>query len=167
MTSVPGSRPVAVAALVEGGSRAPRGPSRLANDRDRLPRQKLPALGRDPNDIELMMFAQANSVALPPQNFSTPPGNRRLPRAVVRCSQMIKIHPPAAPRRHPLRLRRTTPRVLAGTRGGRFYVDPKTGEYAAHTEDIHLLCKVETQQPPHRHLPLSRRRHRLRRRDPR
>ncbi len=29
--------------------------------RDRLPRRELPPLGRDPTDVELMMFAQANS----------------------------------------------------------------------------------------------------------
>ena len=38
--------------------------------------------------------------------------------------------------------------VLTGTRGGRFYVDPKTNEYAAHDEDIHILCKVETHNHP-------------------
>ncbi|MDF3056047.1 MAG: phosphoribosylformylglycinamidine synthase, partial [Rariglobus sp.] len=38
--------------------------------------------------------------------------------------------------------------VLAGTRGGRFYVNPATGEYAAHDEAIHILCKVETHNHP-------------------
>jgi phosphoribosylformylglycinamidine synthase len=38
--------------------------------------------------------------------------------------------------------------VLVGTRGGRFYSDPRTHEYAAHDEDIHLLCKVETHNHP-------------------
>ena len=38
--------------------------------------------------------------------------------------------------------------VLDGTRGGRFFADPRTGEYAAHDEDIHLLCKVETHNHP-------------------
>jgi phosphoribosylformylglycinamidine synthase len=44
--------------------------------------------------------------------------------------------------------------VLAGSRGGRFYVDPRTGEYAAHDEDIHVLCKVETHQSPDGHSPV-------------
>jgi phosphoribosylformylglycinamidine synthase len=38
--------------------------------------------------------------------------------------------------------------VIAGSRGGRFYADPRTHEYAAHDEDIHLLCKVETHNHP-------------------
>ncbi|MCX6956897.1 MAG: phosphoribosylformylglycinamidine synthase, partial [Verrucomicrobia bacterium] len=36
----------------------------------------------------------------------------------------------------------------AGTRGGRFFVDPRTQEYAAHDEAIHILCKVETHNHP-------------------
>ena len=38
--------------------------------------------------------------------------------------------------------------VLAGTRGGRFFADPVTHEYAPHEEDIHILCKVETHNHP-------------------
>ncbi|MBC8041468.1 MAG: phosphoribosylformylglycinamidine synthase, partial [Opitutaceae bacterium] len=38
--------------------------------------------------------------------------------------------------------------VFTGTVGGRFYVNPKTGEYAAHEEPIHILCKVETHNHP-------------------
>jgi phosphoribosylformylglycinamidine synthase len=38
--------------------------------------------------------------------------------------------------------------VLAGTVGGRFWADPVTGEYAAHEEPIHILCKVETHNHP-------------------
>jgi len=38
--------------------------------------------------------------------------------------------------------------VMVGNKGGRFYADPATGEYAAHQEDIHILCKVETHNHP-------------------
>jgi phosphoribosylformylglycinamidine synthase len=38
--------------------------------------------------------------------------------------------------------------VLTGTIGGRFWADPATGEYAAHEEPIHILCKVETHNHP-------------------
>jgi phosphoribosylformylglycinamidine synthase len=38
--------------------------------------------------------------------------------------------------------------VLVGSPGGRFFADPVSGEYAAHAEDIHLLCKVETHNHP-------------------
>jgi len=44
------------------------------------------ALGRDPNDIELMMFAQTNS-STAAIKFSTPPGKSTAPRATARCSR--------------------------------------------------------------------------------
>jgi len=44
------------------------------------------ALGRDPNDIELMMFAQANSNTAATRS-STPPGKSTALRATARCSR--------------------------------------------------------------------------------
>ena len=38
--------------------------------------------------------------------------------------------------------------VIRGGVGGRYFPDPLTGEYGAHTEDIHILCKVETHNHP-------------------
>ena len=103
-------------------------------------------LGRDPNDIELMMFAQANSEHCRHKIFNATweidgaPRDRSL-------FQMIKntytLHPDGI-----LSAYKDNAAVLAGTRGGRFYADPRTGEYAAHDEDIHLLCKVETHNHP-------------------
>ncbi len=103
-------------------------------------------LGRDPNDIELMMFAQANSEHCRHKIFNA---TWEIDGTVQDRSlfQMIKhtYH------RHSdgvLSAYKDNAAVLTGSRGGRFYVDPKTGVYAAHDEDIHILCKVETHNHP-------------------
>jgi phosphoribosylformylglycinamidine synthase len=104
------------------------------------------ALGRDPNDIELMMFAQANSEHCRHKIFNATweidgaPRDRSLFQMIRNTHQ---LH-----RDGILSAYKDNAAVLAGTRGGRFYVDPQTGEYAAHAEDIHLLCKVETHNHP-------------------
>ena len=104
------------------------------------------ALGRDPNDIELMMFAQANSEHCRHKIFNATweidgaPRDRSLFQMIRNTYQ---LH-----RDGILSAYKDNAAVLAGTRGGRFYVDPKTGEYAAHDEDIHVLCKVETHNHP-------------------
>ena len=96
------------------------------------------ALGRDPHDIELMMFAQANSEHCRHKIFNA---TWEIDGATKDRSlfQMIKntyeLH-----RDGILSAYKDNAAVLAGTRGGRFFVDPRTQEYAAHDEDIHLLC---------------------------
>jgi phosphoribosylformylglycinamidine synthase len=104
------------------------------------------ALGRDPNDIELMMFAQANSEHCRHKIFNATweidgaPRDRSLFQMIKNTYQ---LH-----RDGILSAYKDNAAVLAGTRGGRFFVDPQTGEYAAHDEDIHVLCKVETHNHP-------------------
>ena len=118
----------------------------LANDEIDYLVRNFQALGRDPNDIELMMFAQANSEHCRHKIFNATWEIDGSPRSRS-LFQMIKnthqLH-----RDGILSAYKDNAAVLAGTRGGRFYVDPKTGEYAAHNEDIHLLCKVETHNHP-------------------
>jgi phosphoribosylformylglycinamidine synthase len=104
------------------------------------------ALGRDPNDIELMMFAQANSEHCRHKIFNATweiDGSAK-DRSLF---QMIKN----TYTRHPegiLSAYKDNAAVLAGSVGGRFWADPVTGEYAAHTEPVHILCKVETHNHP-------------------
>jgi len=104
------------------------------------------ALGRDPNDIELMMFAQANSEHCRHKIFNATWEIDGVPRDRS-LFQMIK-HTYELHRDGILSAYKDNAAVLAGSRGGRFYVDPRTGDYAAHDEDIHLLCKVETHNHP-------------------
>ncbi|HWA86113.1 MAG TPA: phosphoribosylformylglycinamidine synthase [Opitutus sp.] len=104
------------------------------------------ALGRDPHDVELMMFAQANSEHCRHKIFNATwdidgePRDRSL-------FQMIKntheLH-----RDGILSAYRDNAAVLAGSRAPRFFVDPKTNDYVTAEEDIHLLCKVETHNHP-------------------
>ncbi|MFH1497665.1 MAG: phosphoribosylformylglycinamidine synthase [Verrucomicrobiota bacterium] len=103
-------------------------------------------LGRDPNDIELMMFAQANSEHCRHKIFNATwdidgqPQDKSL-------FQMIKntynLHSEGI-----LSAYSDNAAVLAGSVGGRFYVNPTTGEYDAHEEPVHILCKVETHNHP-------------------
>ena len=104
------------------------------------------ALGRDPNDVELMMFAQANSEHCRHKIFNASwdidqqPQDRSLFQMIKNTHQ---LHSEGI-----LSAYKDNAAVFSGAKGGRFYVNPKTGEYAAHEEDIHVLCKVETHNHP-------------------
>jgi phosphoribosylformylglycinamidine synthase len=118
----------------------------LADDEIDYLVQAFTALGRDPHDVELMMFAQANSEHCRHKIFNATwdIDGRKQDRSLF---QMIK-YTYAQHQDGILSAYRDNAAVLAGTRGGRFYPDPHTGEYAAHDEEIHLLCKVETHNHP-------------------
>jgi len=103
-------------------------------------------LGRDPHDIELMMFAQANSEHCRHKIFNASweidgqPRDRSLFQMIKNTYQ---LHSDGI-----LSAYKDNAAVMQGTRAGRFYPDPATGEYAAHDEEIHILCKVETHNHP-------------------
>jgi len=103
-------------------------------------------LGRDPADVELMMFAQANSEHCRHKIFN----------ATWEIDGAAQDHSLFAMIRNTHRLHsdgilsayKDNAAVITGTHGGRFFADPLTGDYAAHSEPIHLLCKVETHNHP-------------------
>ncbi|MDI1249886.1 MAG: phosphoribosylformylglycinamidine synthase, partial [Lacunisphaera sp.] len=104
------------------------------------------ALGRDPHDIELMMFAQANSEHCRHKIFNATweiDGVAQDKSLFQMIRNTYQLHSTGI-----LSAYKDNAAVLTGTRGGRFYADPVTHEYAAHEEDIHLLCKVETHNHP-------------------
>ena len=104
------------------------------------------ALGRDPNDIELMMFAQANSEHCRHKIFNATweiDGSAKGRSLFQMIKNTYTLHPEGI-----LSAYKDNAAVLAGTIGGRFWADPATGEYAAHEEPIHILCKVETHNHP-------------------
>ena len=118
----------------------------LADDEIDYLLRNFTALGRDPHDIELMMFAQANSEHCRHKIFNATweiDGQKR-DRSLF---QMIKntwhLH-----RDGILSAYKDNAAVLVGSSGGRFFADPLTGDYASHDEYIHLLCKVETHNHP-------------------
>ncbi len=118
----------------------------LADDEIDYLVQAFTALGRDPNDVELMMFAQANSEHCRHKIFNATWEIDGAPRDQS-LFQMIRnthlLHSAGI-----LSAYKDNAAVLTGTRGGRFFADPRTHEYAAHDEEIHLLCKVETHNHP-------------------
>ncbi len=103
-------------------------------------------LGRDPNDIELMMFAQANSEHCRHKIFNASwdiDGEAQAKSLFAMIRNTHQLHSEGI-----LSAYKDNAAVLVGSRGGRFYADPTTHDYAAHDEDIHLLCKVETHNHP-------------------
>ncbi len=103
-------------------------------------------LGRDPHDVELMMFAQANSEHCRHKifNASWEIDGAAKPHSLF---QMIKNtyeqHSDGI-----LSAYKDNAAVITGSRGGRFFADPRTNDYVTSDEEIHLLCKVETHNHP-------------------
>ena len=92
------------------------------------------------------MFAQANSEHCRHKIFNATweiDGSTRDKSLFQMIKNTYELHPDGI-----LSAYKDNAAVLTGTRGGRFYADPLTHEYAAHAEDIHLLCKVETHNHP-------------------
>ena len=103
-------------------------------------------LKRNPRDVELMMFAQANS--------------EHCRHKIFRADWIIDGEPQSKALFD--MIRNTTERspdgvlsayhdnsaVMAGSDASRFFPDPKSGVYAAHAEPVHILMKVETHNHP-------------------
>jgi phosphoribosylformylglycinamidine synthase len=104
------------------------------------------SLQRDPSDVELMMFAQANSEHCRHKIFNATweiDGSAKDKSLFQMIKNTYQLHSDGI-----LSAYKDNAAVFTGTRGGRFYTDPRTNEYAAHDEDIHILCKVETHNHP-------------------
>jgi phosphoribosylformylglycinamidine synthase len=102
-------------------------------------------LGRDPTDVELMMFAQANSEHCRHKIFNAEwwIDGEKQPRSLF---QMIKRSTEASPD-GVLSAYKDNAAVFAGAVAGRFFPD---GDhvYRAHREPVHILAKVETHNHP-------------------
>ena len=131
------------ASLVEANSRMGLA---LADDEVDYLIDNFTRLGRNPNDIELYMFAQANSEHCRHKIFNASwtiddqPQGRSL-------FQMIKNSFEATPD-YVLSAYRDNAAVMKGSAAGRFFPDPESGIYGYHAEDIHVLMKVETHNHP-------------------
>lgn len=102
-------------------------------------------LGRNPNDIELMMFAQANSEHCRHKIFNadwTIDGEVQ-PKSLFK---MIKNTFETTPD-HVLSAYKDNAAVMEGLMAGRFFPDAD-GVYRYHTEPMHILMKVETHNHP-------------------
>jgi phosphoribosylformylglycinamidine synthase len=103
-------------------------------------------LKRNPTDVELYMFAQANSEHCRHKIFNaswTIDGVKQ-PRSLF---QMIR-NTNEVSGEDVLSAYRDNAAVVRGGRGGRFFPEPSDARYAYHEEDIHILLKVETHNHP-------------------
>ena len=103
-------------------------------------------LGRNPVDVELMMFAQANSEHCRHKIFNaswTLDGND-MPNSLF---GMIK-NTYEQGGEDVLSAYADNASVIKGAQAGRFYPNPETKAYGYSQEDIHILMKVETHNHP-------------------
>ena len=103
-------------------------------------------IGRDPSDAELMMFAQANSEHCRHKIFNAQwiiDGRAREESLFAMIRHTHACHPQGV-----LSAYRDNAAVIEGTRGVRYFPDPRTGAYEESTESIDILMKVETHNHP-------------------
>jgi phosphoribosylformylglycinamidine synthase len=103
-------------------------------------------LGRNPNDIELYMFAQANSEHCRHKIFNADwiIDGEQQPKSLFK---MIKNTMEKTPD-HVLSAYKDNAAVMEGSQVGRFYADAEKGLYDFHQEEAHILMKVETHNHP-------------------
>ncbi len=104
------------------------------------------ALGRDPTDVELMMFAQANSEHCRHKIFNADFIIDGEPKSQSLFAMIRMTH--AANSAGVLSAYRDNAAVIEGSRGVRYFPDPETRRYAAVTEPVDILIKVETHNHP-------------------
>jgi phosphoribosylformylglycinamidine synthase len=104
------------------------------------------SLGRDPTDVELMMFAQANSEHCRHKIFNADfvIGGERQPLSLF---QMIRRSTEASPG-GVLSAYHDNAAVIEGLVAGQLSPDSTTGVYAARSQAVHILMKVETHNHP-------------------
>ena len=103
-------------------------------------------LNRNPSDVELMMFAQANSEHCRHKIFNA---DWTVDGVVQERSLFGMIR--YTHERHPddvLSAYRDNAAVMCGFSAGRFFPDPVDRQYRAHPEDMPILMKVETHNHP-------------------
>ena len=118
----------------------------LSADEIRYLATQFQALQRDPTDVELMMFAQANSEHCRHKVFNA---DWIIDGRPADCSlfQMIKnthAHAPAGV----LSAYSDNAAVVAGAETAWFFADPETHVYGHRYEPAHLVIKVETHNHP-------------------
>ena len=118
----------------------------LSNDEISYLFSSFKTLGRNPTDVELMMFAQANSEHCRHKIFNAEwtIDNVKQEHSLFK---MIRQTHEANPG-NVLSAYHDNAAVMAGFNGARFFTDPINHHYGYHDEDIHILMKVETHNHP-------------------
>ena len=104
------------------------------------------ALGRDPTDVELMMFAQANSEHCRHKIFNADFIIDGEPKSQTLFAMIRTTH--AANPSGVLSAYRDNAAVIEGSPGVRFFPDPQTRRYDGVAEPVDILIKVETHNHP-------------------
>jgi phosphoribosylformylglycinamidine synthase len=118
----------------------------LADDEITYLVNRFTRLGRNPTDVELMMFAQANSEHCRHKIFNatwTIDGEDRDKSLFAMIRNTHEAHSHGV-----LSAYRDNAAVIEGSPADRFYPDPETGTYAGHREPVDILMKVETHNHP-------------------
>ena len=103
-------------------------------------------LSRNPTDVELVMFAQANSEHCRHKIFNATWVIDGVAREASLFAMIRKTHQHAPD--GVLSAYRDNAAVIQGTAGQRFFPDPVSGCYRFHAEDVPMLMKVETHNHP-------------------
>lgn len=103
-------------------------------------------LGRNPSDVELMMFAQANSEHCRHKIFNADwiIDGKEQPKSLFAMIRNTHAHAPEGI----LSAYHDNASVIEGPLATRFLTDVKTGEYHYTNEPVHILMKVETHNHP-------------------
>ncbi|MFD2168302.1 phosphoribosylformylglycinamidine synthase [Thalassotalea euphylliae] len=118
----------------------------LAEDEITYLAENFEKLGRNPHDIELYMFAQANSEHCRHKIFNadwTIDGEKQEKSLFKMIKNTYETNSD-----YVLSAYADNAAVMVGSEGGRFYAEPDTLEYGYHHEDIQILMKVETHNHP-------------------
>ena len=118
----------------------------LADDEIDYLVERYTALGRNPTDVELMMFAQANSEHCRHKIFRADwiIDGEPQPHSLFDMIRNTYRHRSAGI----LSAYSDNAAVAAGTTAQRFLVDPSTRSYGESAEPVHLVMKVETHNHP-------------------
>jgi phosphoribosylformylglycinamidine synthase len=103
-------------------------------------------MGRDPTDVEIMMFAQANSEHCRHKIFNADwvLDGVAQPRSLFAMIRNTHAHSPQGV----LSAYKDNAAVIAGPVGARFFPDPGSAEYRYVEEPLDVLIKVETHNHP-------------------
>lgn len=103
-------------------------------------------LGRNPTDIELYMFAQANSEHCRHKIFNADwiIDGVAQPKTLFKMIKNTFEHTPD----YVLSAYKDNAAVMEGSQVGRFFAAPDNGVYGYHQEEAHILMKVETHNHP-------------------
>jgi phosphoribosylformylglycinamidine synthase len=118
----------------------------LASDEIDYLVENFQALGRNPTDVELMMFAQANSEHCRHKIFGADfiiDGKKQDKSLFAMIKRSTEASPGGV-----LSAYSDNSAVIEGPEAGLFFPDPQTGIYDFHREPVDILMKVETHNHP-------------------